>query len=579
MAEQDKLAAFYDSRPWRNEYGPNIPAELQPLPYKNLAEMVRQASQEYADKTAFTICLENGMTASLSYSETDRLSDQFAAYLRHELKLQPNDRVAIQLPNCLSYPVAAFGIFKAGCVLVNVNPLYTASEMNHQLKDSGAKVLIIIDMFADKLAAALKDTSVEKVLSVSITEFFPALQGFLVRTVLKFKKQIPAATAPVDSFAGALAAGKRQLGANGASEVERDRGDLAVLQYTGGTTGVAKGAMLSNDNILSNLAQTITITGTANRRGEETVLTALPLYHIFAFTFNLLNFYYFGGHNILIPSPRPVSNLRKAFEKFDITKTSAVNILFAGLLKEDWFRQNPPRNLDLAVSGGTALHAATAEEWQQVVGGKILEGYGLSETSPTLSVNPTMGENRVGTIGIPMPSTDIRIVDQNGKLVPVGESGELIARGPQVFMGYWNRPEDTEDAMRDGWFYTGDIAEIDERGYLRIVDRKKDMIDVSGFNVFPNEVEDCIARIPAVTGVGVIGIPSPDGGERVRAYVVSSDPKLTAEDVIQHTRQLLTPYKVPREVIFRDELPKTPVGKILRKDLRAEALQEADQAK
>lgn len=579
MAEQDKLAAFYDSRPWRNEYGPNIPAELQPLPYKNLAEMVRQASQEYADKTAFTICLENGMTASLSYSETDRLSDQFAAYLRHELKLQPNDRVAIQLPNCLSYPVAAFGIFKAGCVLVNVNPLYTASEMNHQLKDSGAKVLIIIDMFADKLAAALKDTSVEKVLSVSITEFFPALQGFLVRTVLKFKKQIPAATAPVDSFAGALAAGKRQLGANGASEVERDRGDLAVLQYTGGTTGVAKGAMLSNDNILSNLAQTITITGTANRRGEETVLTALPLYHIFAFTFNLLNFYYFGGHNILIPSPRPVSNLRKAFEKFDITKTSAVNILFAGLLKEDWFRQNPPRNLDLAVSGGTALHAATAEEWQQVVGGKILEGYGLSETSPTLSVNPTMGENRVGTIGIPMPSTDIRIVDQNGKLVPVGESGELIARGPQVFMGYWNRPEDTEDAMRDGWFYTGDIAEIDERGYLRIVDRKKDMIDVSGFNVFPNEVEDCIARIPAVTEVGVIGIPSPDGGERVRAYVVSSDPKLTAEDVIQHTRQLLTPYKVPREVIFRDELPKTPVGKILRKDLRAEALQEADQAK
>lgn len=576
MVEQENPAAFYDARPWKKEYGPGISTELLPLPYQNLAEMVRQASVEYAAKTAFTICLDNGMTASLSYRQADELSDQFAAYLHHELKLQPGDRVAIQLPNCLSYPVAAFGIFKAGCVLVNVNPLYTASEMNHQLKDSGAKVLVIIDMFTDKLATALKGSDVEKVLSVSITEFFPTLQGILVRTVLKLKKQIPAPTAPVDSFSGALAAGKRHVRSSGPIRVERNREDLAVLQYTGGTTGVAKGAMLSNDNILSNLAQTITITGTANRPGEETVLTALPLYHIFAFTFNLLNFYYFGGHNILIPSPRPVSNLRKAFEKFDVTKTSAVNILFAGLLKEEWFRQNPPRNLDLAVSGGTALHAAIAEEWQRVVGGKILEGYGLSETSPTLSVNPTMGENRIGTIGIPMPSTDVRIVDEDGNPVPVGESGELIARGPQVFMGYWNRPKDTEEAMRNGWFHTGDIAMIDERGYLRIVDRKKDMIDVSGFNVFPNEVEDCIARIPSITEVAVIGIPLPDGGERVRAYVVSTDPNLTPDDVIKHTRELLTPYKVPKEVIFRKELPKTPVGKVLRKDLRAEALQEAD---
>jgi long-chain acyl-CoA synthetase len=575
MVEHENSAAFYDSRPWKKEYGPDISAELLPLPYKNLAEMVRQASVEYAAKTAFTICLDNGMTASLSYQQTDMLSDQFAAYLRHELKLQPGDRVAIQLPNCLSYPVAAFGIFKAGCVLVNVNPLYTASEMNHQLKDSGAKVLVIIDMFTDKLATALRGSDIEKVLSVSITEFFPTLQGILVRTVLKLKKQIPAPSAPVDSFSGALAAGKRHVRSSGPVKVERNRDDLAVLQYTGGTTGVAKGAMLSNDNILSNLAQTITITGTANRPGEETVLTALPLYHIFAFTFNLLNFYYFGGHNILIPSPRPVSNLRKAFEKFDITKTSAVNILFAGLLKEDWFRQNPPRNLDLAVSGGTALHAAIAEEWQRVVGGKILEGYGLSETSPTLSVNPTMGENRIGTIGIPMPSTDVRIVDEHDNPVPAGESGELVARGPQVFKGYWNRPKDTEEAMRNGWFHTGDIAMIDERGYLRIVDRKKDMIDVSGFNVFPNEVEDCIARIPSITEVAVIGIPLPDGGERVRAYVVSTDPKLTPEDVIKHTRELLTPYKVPKEVIFREELPKTPVGKVLRKDLRAEALKEA----
>lgn len=575
MVEQTSPAAFYDARPWEDEYGPGVPAELTPLSYRNLGEMVRHACVEYAAQTAFTICLDNGMSASLKYHEVDLLSDQFAAYLRHELKLQPEDRVAIQLPNCLSYPVAAFGIFKAGCVLVNVNPLYTADEMNHQLKDSGAKVLLVIDMFADKLAKALKGTEVEKVLLVSVAEFFPLLSGTLVKTVLKLKKQIPAPTAPADTFAGALSAGKRLVQRSGNVDNDRSGNDLAVLQYTGGTTGVAKGAMLTHDNLLSNLAQVLAISGSVNRVGEETVMTALPLYHIFAFTFNLLSFFQIGGHNILIPSPRPVSNLRKAFEKFDITRTSAVNVLFAGMLKEEWFRNNPPRHLDLAISGGTALHAATAEEWQKVVGGRILEGYGLSETSPILSVNPIMGENRIGTIGIPMPSTEIRIVNEQGEPVPQGEAGELVARGPQVFKGYWNRPEDTADAMRGDWFHTGDVAIMDERGYIRIVDRKKDMIDVSGFNVYPNEVEDCITRIPAISEVAVIGMPLPGGGERVRAYVVSSDPNLTEQDVIKHCRNLLTAYKVPKEVIFRDELPKTPVGKVLRKDLRTEALREA----
>jgi len=578
MVEQANPATIYDSRPWKDEYGPGVSSEMVDLPYKNMSEMVHHACVEYAGKTAFTICLDNGMSASLKYHEVDALSDQFAAYLRHELKLDADDRVAIQLPNCLSYPVAAFGILKAGCVLVNVNPLYTAAEMNHQLKDSGAKVLVIIDMFADKLAQALQGTQVEKVLLVSIAEFFPILKGALIKTVLKLKKQIPEPTRPGESFANALAIGKRLVSANGTARIERTRDDLAVLQYTGGTTGVAKGAMLTHGNILANLAQTVTMTGSALRPGEEVVLTPLPLYHIFAFTFNLLTFFHAGGHNILIPSPRPVSNLRKAFEKFQITRMSGVNILFAGLLKEDWFRQNPPRHLDLAVSGGTALAAATAEEWQKVVGGKIIEGYGLSETSPALCVNPTMGENRIGTIGIPYPSTEIRIVDENDNPVPPGEAGELVARGPQVFKGYLNRPDETEKALRGGWFHTGDIATMDERGYFRIVDRKKDMIDVSGFNVFPNEVEDCIARIPSITEVAVIGVPQPTGGERVRAYVVSTDPKLTEEDVIKHCRELLTAYKVPKEVIFRQELPKTPVGKILRKDLREEALQEVGAA-
>ncbi|NLO80780.1 MAG: AMP-binding protein [Xanthomonadaceae bacterium] len=574
MVEHTSPAEFYDSRPWKDEYGPGISPELVPLPYKNLGELVRQACIEYAAKTAFTICLDNGMTASLKYHKVDVLSDQFAAYLRHELKLQPEDRVAIQLPNCLSYPVAAFGIFKAGCVLVNVNPLYTADEMNHQLKDSGAKVLLIIDMFANKLGQALRGTNVEKVLLVSIAEFFPKLTGALVKTVLKLKKQIPAPTAPAETFASALAAGKRHLKAAGPVPNDRGRDDLAVLQYTGGTTGVAKGAMLTHGNLLSNLAQSLTVAGDVNRPGEEVVLTALPLYHIFAFTYNLLSFFQIGGHNILIPSPRPVSNLKPAFEKFQITRASGVNVLFAGLLREEWFRTNPPRHLEITISGGTALHSAIAEEWQKVVGGKILEGYGLSETSPTLAVNPIKGENRIGTIGIPMPSTEIRIVDEQGNPVPPGQPGELVARGPQVFKGYWNRPEETEAAMRDGWFHTGDIAIMDERGYLRIVDRKKDLIDVSGFNVYPNEVEDCIARIPAVAEVAVIGVPLPEGGERVRAYVVSTDPNLTEEDVIKHCRQHLTAYKVPKEVIFREELPKTPVGKVLRKDLRAEVLRE-----
>lgn len=560
------------------EYGPGVSPELTPLPYRSLGEMVRHACVEYAAHSAFTICLDNGMSASLKYHEIDVLSDQFAAYLRHELKLQPDDRVAIQLPNCLSYPVAAFGIFKAGCVLVNVNPLYTADEMNHQLKDSGAKVLVIIDMFANKLATALQGSSVEKVLLVSIAEFFPTLRGGLIKTVLKLKKQIPTPTAPADTFAGALAAGKRQLQTAGPVAAARGSDELAVLQYTGGTTGVAKGAMLTHSNILSNLAQIVAITGHSIRPGQETVMTALPLYHIFAFTFNLLTFFHKGCQNVLIPSPRPVSNLRKAFEKFDITRTSGVNVLFAGMLKEEWFRQNPPRHLDLAISGGTALHVAIAEEWQKVVGGKILEGYGLSETSPVLSVNPALGENRIGTIGVPLPGTDVRIVDEQDNPVPMGEAGELVARGPQVFKGYWNRPEETANTIRDGWFHTGDIAIMDERGYIRIVDRKKDMIDVSGFNVYPNEVEDCIARIPSITEVAVVGLPLPEGGERVRAYVVSTDPKLSQEDVIQHCRGLLTPYKVPKEVIFRSELPKTPVGKVLRKDLRAEALRESGAA-
>jgi long-chain acyl-CoA synthetase len=576
MSDPQETANAYDSKPWSKEYGlPNV--EFKPLPYRNLPELIRQASQEYAQKTAFTICLDNGMNAGLTYAEADKYSDQFMAYLRHALNLADGDRVAVQMPNCLSFPVAAFGVLKANCVLVNVNPLYTATEMNKQLIDSGANTLVIIDMFTDKLTEALKGTDVKNVVSVSVANFFPTIKRTLIKTVLKLKKQIPPCPVAATDFMAALAAGKQQLDAGKSAPRAANPDELAVLQYTGGTTGVAKGAQLSHSNLLGNIAQIDAINGNRVKPGVETVLTALPLYHIFAFTFNMLTFYRMGGHNVLSPSPRPVSNLKPCFEKFEITKFSGVTILFRGLMNEEWFRNNPPKKLDMTISGGTALHSAVAEDWKKMVGSEISEGYGLSETAPVLTTNPPNGEIRTGTIGVPVPGTEIRIVDENDNPVPVGEAGELIARGPQVMAGYYNKPDENAQAMRGGWFHTGDIATMDERGYFRIVDRKKDMIDVSGFNVYPNEVEDVLAKHPDVAEVAVIGIPTSEGGESVRAYVNSTNPNLKAEELIEFSRKHLTAYKVPKEVIFRGELPKTPVGKVLRKELRKEA--EAERAK
>ncbi|RFA31017.1 long-chain-fatty-acid--CoA ligase [Alkalilimnicola ehrlichii] len=572
MTESQDAASVYDSKPWTKEYG--VDAEFKLLPYKNLPELIRQVSQEYADNPAFSICLDNGLHAGLSFREVDELSDQFMAYLRAELGLQDGERVAIQMPNCLSYPITAFGILKANGVVVNVNPLYTASEMNKQLVDSGAKTLVIIDMFADKLNDALQGTEVRNIVTVSVANFFPTVKRTLIKTVLKLKKQIPKCEKPATDLADALAIGKKHLNAGKGKVSDNGNHDsLAALQYTGGTTGVAKGAELTHGNLLANIAQIDYINDDRTRPGKETVLTALPLYHIFAFTFNMLFFYRWGAHNVLSPSPRPVTNLKPCFEKFDITKFSGVNILFKGLLGEDWFRNNPPANLDITISGGTALHSAVAEEWKKVVGSEIFEGYGLSETSPVLACNPPKGEARTGTIGVPVPGTDVRIVDENDNPVPQGESGELIARGPQVMRGYANKPDENASALRGGWFRTGDVAVMDERGYFRIVDRKKDMIDVSGFNVFPNEVEDALSKHQDVVEVAVIGVPNDSGSETVRAYVTSSNPNLTAEEVIEFARQHLTAYKVPKEVVFKDELPKTPVGKILRKELRKEAEQ------
>jgi long-chain acyl-CoA synthetase len=565
-------------RPWLQHYPPGTPPDIAGLRHRHLAELFRQSAAERPDAIAFTQCMPNGMNGSLKYREVDRLSDAFAVYLREAAGLKTGDRVAVQMPNCLSYPIVAFGVLKAGCVLVNTNPLYTPPEMAHQFADSGARAVVIIDMFADRLSTVVPDTRIEKVVTVRINEFFPGIVAGIIRMVQRYwDRSLPEIEVPHVRFHEALAVGQERLG-SGDEARARLAGyvdgvgpeSLAALQYTGGTTGVSKGAMLSHANLLANMEQMLAMIGEHIRPGKEIVLTALPLYHIFAFTVNLLAFYATGQRNVLIPSPRPPSNLKRAFENYRITWLTGVNTLFNALLNERWFLEHPPRHLRAAAAGGMALHTSVAEQWRARTGTPIVEGYGLTESAPVLTFNPLGGLIKDGTIGIPVPSTELRCVDDEGRPSAPGEPGEIIARGPQVMLGYWQRPEESERTVRDGWLHTGDIATQDEDGYFTIVDRKKDMILVSGFNVYPNEVEETIAAHPNVHEAAVIGVPDEKMGESVRAYVVPRDPGLTGDEVIAHCRRSLAPYKVPRTVEFRDDLPKSLIGKILRKDLRAE---------
>ena len=549
---------------------PHLPAD-PPTEFRHLPDMVRHASRARPDAIAFTQVMPNGMNGRLRYREVDRHADHFAAYLREGLGLEAGDRVAVQMPNCLAYPVVAFGVMKAGCVLVNMNPLYTAPEMVHQLSVAGARVLVIVDVFADRLPASVPRTAVETVVTVRVTEFFPPLVGAIVRGVQRYwNRQLPPVEVPHTPFQEALALG-RERAEPARVEAYTDgvgRDTVAALQYTGGTTGVSSGAMLTHGNLLANTDQVLAAAGGFFRPGEETVLTALPLYHIFAFTGNLLVFYRIGAHNVLVPTPRPPSNLKRAFENYPITWITGVNTLFQALLNERWFAEYPPRHLRAAISGGMSLHESVARRWQEVTGSPVAEGYGLTETSPVLTLNE-MDRVRPGSIGLPVPGTEVRLLDEEGREVPPGTPGELAARGPQVMPGYWNRPDETARALdADGWFRTGDVAVRDEDGSYRIVDRKKDMILVSGFNVYPNEVEEVIAAHPGVREAAVVGVPDEQSGEAVRAFVTPADPSLTAEEVVRHCRESLAAYKVPRQVEFRDDLPKSPIGKILRKELR-----------
>jgi len=563
----------YDSRPWLKHYRASAKPDIGDLEYKNLGDLIVKASREFAAFPAFSTCLPTGTTGTLTYAQVDRLTDEFAAYLRFELGLQKGDRVAIQSPNCLAYPVFMYGTAKAGCAIVNINPLYAPPEVEFSLNDSGAKLLLVIDMFTDKLAAAIPKSQVKTVLVNSVVEFFPPVQKFMVRTVQRLKKTVPRCPVPAQSFGRALKLGAKHL-KQGRSIASLDIGldDLLALQYTGGTTGRPKGAMLTHRNLVSNVAQSYN--GLHDHlEDNRTALTPLPLYHIFALGVSAV-LYRVGGHNVLIPSPRPISNLKPAFEKFSFRFMTGVNTLFIGLMNEEWFRNNPPKDMSVAIGGGAAVQDAVAERWKKITGFRLYQGYGLTETSPTVTSNPVGGLEKIGSIGVPYASTFVRIVDDEGNPVAVGEAGELVVKGPQVMKGYWQRSEETAQAIVEGWLRTGDIARMDEDGFFYIVDRKKDMVLVSGFNVYPAEVEDVIVKHPGVLETGVIGVPDEATGEAVRAYVVKRDLALTDEALREHCRRYLAAYKVPKQIVFRADLPKTPVGKILRKDLRADALRE-----
>jgi long-chain acyl-CoA synthetase len=568
----------YSLKPWAAQYGKGIPQDLPAPAHQSIGELARDVCRRYANQTAFTTVMPNGMYGNLSYAQLDEMSDAFAAYLRVGCGLAEGERVALQMPNCLAYPVALLGTLKAGCVAVNTNPLYTPSEMAHQFKDSGAKVLVIVDMFVDKLESIIAQTPLQHVLTVKVPEFFPQPVKGIVHLIQRYwNRQIPAHGLKTLSLPDALEQGRQQATAKAfdvkAASASLNHNSLALLQYTGGTTGVAKGAMLTHGNLLWNMGQMRAMCNSRIDDGKEVVLTALPLYHIFAFTVNFLCMFAAGARNILVPSPRPVQNLQRAFENYPITWVTGVNTLYNALLNEEWFTAFPPKHLKAAGGGGAAMHHAVVQRWEALVKTPLVEGYGLTESSPVVCFQPLEGARSPDTIGIPAPMTEIRLIDDNGHDVPVGQPGELVVHGPQVMKGYWQRPEATAEVLdAQGWLRTGDVAVMSADGTFKIVDRKKDLILVSGFNVYPNEIEEVLSAHAGILEAAVIGVPDAKTGEAVRAYIVKQDAALTAEQVLAHCRSSLTAYKVPASVEFRDELPKTPVGKILRKDLRAEVL-------
>ena len=553
---------------WKDKYPAGIAAEIDPDQYPNVQSVLRQSCQRFADKPAFS-----NLGKTLTYGELYEQSGAFAAYLQQHTDLQPGDRIAVQLPNVLQYPVAVFGAIRAGLIVVNTNPLYTAREMEHQFNDSGAKALVCLANMAHLAEKVVPQTSIKYVIVTEVADMLSPFKRVLINSVIKYvKKMVPAYHLPnAIKFNDVLSKGQGQQ----VNEANPLSSDVAVLQYTGGTTGVAKGAMLTHRNLIANMLQCKALMGSNLNEGCEILITPLPLYHIYAFTFHCMAMMLLGNHNILISNPRDLPAMVKELSKWKFTGFVGLNTLFVALCNSEAFRKLDFSSLKLTLSGGMALQLSVAERWKTVTGCEICEGYGMTETSPVVSVNPIQNI-QIGTIGIPMPSTLCKVINDAGEELPLGEVGELCIKGPQVMKGYWERPDATAEIMdSDGWLKSGDIAIIQPDGYMRIVDRKKDMILVSGFNVYPNELEDVMASLSGVLQSAAIGIPDEKTGELIKVFiVVKPGMTLTKEQVMVHMRANLTAYKSPKIVEFRDSLPTTNVGKILRRELRDEEMKK-----
>ncbi|SHM42864.1 AMP-binding protein [Vreelandella subglaciescola] len=536
--------------------------------YSSITDVLYKAVERFGAKPAFTC-----MGKTLSFNELERLSASFAAWLTHETDLEPGDRVAIQLPNVLQFPVAVFGALRAGMVVVNTNPLYTEREMAHQFKDAGAKAIVILANMAAKLEKVLEKTDIRHVLVTELADLHDAPKRWVINAAVKYvKKMVPTYSLPSSTpFRQALRKGSTL------SQQDAPRGldDLAALQYTGGTTGKPKGAMLTHRNLVANMVQARTAIGGNIKEGEELVIAPLPVYHIYTFTVNCLFLVDTGNHSLLIPNPRDLDGFVKALKGLSFSGFIGLNTLFNALCNRDDFKQLDFSSLHLTISGGMALTSAAAKRWHDVTGCPVAEGYGLTETSPIVTFNPSEAI-QLGSIGKPVAGTSVKVVDPEGNDAALGEPGELCVKGPQVMKGYWQRDDETRQAVKDGWFATGDIAVLQDDGYVRIVDRKKDMILVSGFNVYPNEIEDVVAAHPDVLESAAVGIPDDDSGEAIKLYVVAKGDGLDAETLRRWCKKELAGYKVPKHVVFRDELPKTNVGKVLRRQLRDEDDKAAD---
>jgi long-chain acyl-CoA synthetase len=553
---------------WLGSYPAGVPAEVDVRAFPSLKDMFERSCARFRDKPAFT-----NMGVALTFDEVDRLSAQFAAYLQKVLVLERGTRVAIMLPNLLQTPVCLFGALRAGMTVVNVNPLYTATELAHQLADSGAAAIVVLENFAHTLEQALPRTQVRHVVTTQVGDLFPGLKRSLVNFVVKrVRHMVPEWRIPGRvTLPDALAAGARKA----LERLELGADDVAFLQYTGGTTGRAKGAILTHGNLVANVEQTAAWIGGTLKEGEETVITALPLYHVFALTANLLVFMKIGGRNVLITNPRELPRFVAELKRNRFTAITGVNTLFSALLDAPGFDEVRAANADalkVAVAGGMAVQRTVAERWQRVMQVPLVEGYGLTETSPIVCANRLDATEYTGKLGLPVPSTEVAILDEAGNEVALGEIGEICVRGPQVMRGYWNQPEETAKVFTaDGWLRTGDMGRMDAGGYVEFTDRSKDVIVVSGLKAFPTEIEDVVMRHPGVKDVGAVGMPDARTGEAIALFVVRRDPGLTAQALREHCAQHLTGYKRPKLIEFRDELPKTPIGKVLRRQLKEEA--------